>query len=100
MKLTTTVKAPVIFWGTLEMAEPFEGDSWEFEGKKGTAHFVVIYDYDNHTSERLVIDSANDKLFDIISSINLLQEYKITVVLNEAYGKLRKELVGVEELGK
>lgn len=59
-----------------------------------------LYDYDNHTSERLVIDSANDKLFDIISSINLLQEYKLTVVLNEAYGKLRKELVGVEELGK
>ena len=27
---------PVIFWGTLEMAEPFEGDSWEFEGKKIT----------------------------------------------------------------
>ena len=91
MKLTTTVKAPVL--------DMFSRD-WEFEGKKGTVHFVVIYDYDNHTSERLVIDSANDKLFDIISSINLLQEYKITVVLNEAYGKLRKELVGVEELGK
>lgn len=91
MKLTTTVKAPVL--------DMFSRD-WEFEGKKGTAHFVVIYDYDNHSSERLVIDSANDKLFDIISSINLLQEYKLTVVLNEAYGKLRKELVGVEELGK
>lgn len=91
MKLTTTVKAPVL--------DMFSRD-WEFEGKKGTSHFVVIYDYDNHKSERLVIDSANDKLFDIISSINLLQEYKLTVVLNEAYGKLRKELVGVEELGK
>lgn len=91
MKLTTTVKAPVL--------DMFSRD-WEFEGKKGTSHIVVIYDYDNHTSERLVIDSANDKLFDIISSINLLQEYKLTVVLNEAYGKLRKELVGVEELGK
>lgn len=91
MKLTTTVKAPVL--------DMFSRD-WEFEGKKGTAHFVVFYDYDNHTSERLVIDSANDKLFDIISSINLLHEYKLTVVLNEAYGKLRKELVGVEELGK
>ena len=91
MKLTTTVKAPVL--------DMFSRD-WEFEGKKGTTHFVVIYDYDNHKSERLVIDSANDKLFDIISSINLLQEYKLTVVLNEAYGKLRKELVGVEELGK
>ena len=91
MKLTTTVKAPVL--------DMFCRD-WEFVGKKGTALFVVIYDYDNRTSERLVIDSANDKLFDIISSINLLQEYKLTVVLNEAYGKLRKELVGVEELGK
>lgn len=91
MKLTTTVKAPVL--------DMFSRD-WELEGKKGTSHFVVIYDYDNHTSDRLVIDSANDKLFDIISSINLLQEYKLTVVLNEAYGKLRKELVGVEELGK
>ena len=54
MKLTTTVKAPVL--------DMFSRD-WEFEGKKGTAHFVVIYDYDNHTSERLVIDSANDKCY-------------------------------------
>lgn len=91
MKLTTTVTAPVL--------DMFSRD-WEFKGKKGTAHIVVIYDYDNHTSERLVIDSDNYKLFDIISSINLLQEYKLTVVLNESYGKLRKELVGVEELGK
>lgn len=91
MKLTTTIKAPVL--------DMFSRD-WEFEGKKGTAHFVVIYDYDNHTSERLVVDSENSELFDIISSINLLDEYKLTVVLNEAYGKLRKELVGVEQLGK
>ena len=91
MKLTTTINAPVL--------DMFSRD-WEFECKKGTAHFVVIYDYDNHTSERLVVDSENDKLFDIISSINLLDEYKLTVVLNEAYGKLRKELVGVEQLGK
>lgn len=91
MKLSTTIKAPVL--------DMFSRD-WEFEGKKGTSHFVVIYDYDNHTSERLVIDSENDKLFDIISSINLLDEYKLTVVLNESYGKLRKELVGVEALGK
>ena len=91
MKAQIKIKAPVI--------DMYSTD-WEFDGKKGTTHFVVIYDYDNHTSERLVIDSANDKLFDIISSINLLQEYKLTVVLNEAYGKLRKELVGVEELGK
>jgi hypothetical protein len=91
MKLTTTVKAPVL--------DMFSRD-WEFEGKKGTAHFVVIYDYDNHTSERLIVDANNDKLFDIIGDIELLKEYKLTVVLNEAYGKLRKELVGVEELGK
>lgn len=91
MKLSTTIKAPVL--------DMFSRD-WVFDGKKGTAHYVVIYDYDNHISERLVIDSNNDKLFDIISSINLLDEYKLTVVLNEAYGKLRKELVGVEALGK
>lgn len=91
MKLTTTIKAPVL--------DMFSRD-WEFEGKKGTTNYVVIYDYDNHTSERLVIDSENDKLFDIISSINLPDEYKLTVVLNEAYGKLRRELVGVEALGK
>lgn len=91
MKLTTTVTAPVL--------DMFSSD-WEFDGKKGTSHFVVIYDYDNHTSERLVVNSENSKLFDIISSINLLDVYKLTVVLNEAYGKLRKELVGVEQLGK
>ena len=33
MKLTTTVKAPVL--------DMFSRD-WEFEGKKGTAHFVVF----------------------------------------------------------
>lgn len=91
MKLTTVVKAPVLDMYSMD---------WEFEGKKGTTNYVVIYDYDNHTSERLVVDSENSKLFDIISSINLLDEYKLTVVLNEAYGKLRKELVGVEQLGK
>lgn len=89
MKLTTTIIAPVL--------DVFSKD-WEFEGKKGTANFVVIYDYDNHTSERLVFDSEDDKLFDIISDIDLLVEYKLTVVLNEAYGKLRKELVKVEKL--
>lgn len=47
MKLTTTINAPVL--------DMFSRD-WEFEGKKGTAHFVVFYDYDNHTSERLVVE--------------------------------------------
>ena len=87
MKLTTTVTAPVL--------DMFSSD-WEFDGKKGTSHFVVIYDFENHTSERLIVD----KLFQLIGNIELLKEYKLTVVLNEAYGKLRKELVGVEELGK
>ena len=40
---------PVIFWGTLEMAEPFEGDSWEFEGKKITwirpEHCLLLVGY-------------------------------------------------------
>ena len=91
MKLTTTINAPVL--------DMFSRD-WEYEGKKGTAHFVVIYDFENHTSERLIVDINNDKLFQLIGNIELLKEYKLTVVLNEAYGKLRKELVGVEELGK
>lgn len=91
MKLTTTINAPVL--------DMFSRD-WEFEGKKDTAHFVVIYDFENHTSERLIVDINNDKLFQLIGNIELLKEYKLTVVLNEAYGKLRKELVGVEELGK
>ncbi len=91
MKLTTTVTAPVL--------DMFSSD-WEFDGKKGNSHFVVIYDFENHTSERLIVDINNDKLFQLIGNIELLKEYKLTVVLNEAYGKLRKELVGVEELGK
>lgn len=91
MKLTTTVTAPVL--------DMFSSD-WEFDGKKGISHFVVIYDFENHTSERLIVDINNDKLFQLIGNIELLKEYKLTVVLNEAYGKLRKELVGVEELGK
>ena len=91
MKLTTTVTAPVL--------DMFSSD-WEFDGKKGTSHFVVIYDFENHTSERLIVDINNDKLFQLIGNIELLKEYKLTVVLNEAYGKLRKELVGVEELEK
>ena len=40
---------PVIFWGTLDMAEPFEGDSWEFEGKKITwirpEHCLLLVGY-------------------------------------------------------
>lgn len=91
MKLTTTVNAPVL--------DMFSSD-WEFEGKKGTTNFVVIYDYDNHTSERLIVNADNSALFDKLQDIALLNEYKLTVVLNEAYGKLRKELVGVEALGK
>ena len=91
MKLTTVVKAPVL--------DMFSSD-WEFEGKKGTTNFVVIYDYDNHTSERLIVNADNSALFDKLQDIALLNDYKLTVVLNEAYGKLRKELVGVEKLGK
>ena len=91
MKLTTVVKAPVLDMYSMD---------WEFEGKKGTTNYVVIYDYDNHISEKLVINADNSALFDKLQDIALLNEYKLTVVLNEADGKLRKELVGVEELGK
>lgn len=91
MKLTTTINAPVL--------DMFSRD-WEFEGKKGTTNYVVIYDYDNHISEKLVINADNSALFDKLQDIALLNEYKLTVVLNEAYGKVKKELVGVEELGK
>lgn len=91
MKLTTVVKAPVLDMYSMD---------WEFEGKKGTTNFVVIYDYDNHISEKLVINADNSALFDKLQDIALLNEYKLTVVFNEAYGKVKKELVGVEELGK
>lgn len=91
MKLTTVVKAPVLDMYSMD---------WEFEGKKGTTNYVVIYDYDNHISEKLVINADNSALFDKLQDIALLNEYKLTVVLNEAYGKVKKELLGVEELGK
>lgn len=91
MKLTTVVKAPVLDMYSMD---------WEFEGKNGTTNYVVIYDYDNHISEKLVINADNSALFDKLQDIALLNEYKLTVVLNEAYGKVKKELVGVEELGK
>ena len=91
MKLTTVVKAPVLDMYSMV---------WEFEGKKGTTNYVVIYDYDNHISEKLVINADNSALFDKLQNIALLNDYKLTVVLNEAYGKVKKELVGVEELGK
>ena len=91
MKLTTVVKAPVLDMYSMD---------WEFEGKKGTTNYVVIYDYDNHISEKLVINPDNSALFDKLQNIALLNDYKLTVVLNEVYGKVKKELVGVEELGK
>lgn len=91
MKLTTTINAPVLDMYSMD---------WEFEGKKGTTNYVVIYDYDNHISEKLVINADNSALFDKLQNIALLNDYKLTVVLNEAYGKVKKELVGVEELGK
>ena len=46
MKLTTVVKAPVLDMYAMD---------WEFEGKNGTTNYVVIYDYDNHISEKLVL---------------------------------------------
>ena len=42
---------PVIFRGTIEMAEPFKGDSWEFKGKKITwirpEHCLLLIGYDS-----------------------------------------------------
>lgn len=42
---------PVILWGTLDMAEPFEGKTWEFEGETFTwirpEHCLLLIGYDD-----------------------------------------------------
>lgn len=44
---------PVIFWGTLDMAEPFEGKTWEFEGESFTwirpEHCLLLIGYDRES---------------------------------------------------
>lgn len=44
---------PVILWATLDMAEPFEGDSWEIEGKTITwirpEHCLLLVGYNSES---------------------------------------------------
>ena len=82
MKAQIKIKAPVI--------DMYSTD-WEFDGKKGTTHFVVIYDYETHQAERLTLPNED---------ISLFNEYELVCELNEAYGKIKKTLVGVVQNGK
>ena len=91
MKLVTTIEAPVL--------DMFSRD-WEFDGKKGTTHFVIAYDYESHSIIRLVVDDDDSKLFDTVCDLALLQTYKLKVVLDESFDKVRKQLIGVEAIGK
>lgn len=44
---------PVVIWATLDMAEPFVGDSWEFEGKTVTwirpEHCLLLVGYNSES---------------------------------------------------
>lgn len=91
MKINTVLTAPIL--------DMYDMD-WEFDGKKGVSHFVVVYDYDNHCSERFKVDGNNSVLIGKLNNLSLLTEYKLQVSINEAYGKIVKELQGVESLGK
>lgn len=91
MKINATVQAPVIDMFSRE---------WEFDGKKGISHFVVIYDYENHRAERLTVDPNNASVFQKVRNLSLFDDYKLTIELVEAYDKVRKTIVGVEKVGK
>ncbi|WP_308567772.1 hypothetical protein [uncultured Eubacterium sp.] len=91
MKAQIKIKAPVI--------DMYSTD-WEFDGKKGTSHFVVIYDYETHQAERLTLSADDISLFNAISNLALLEEYELVCELNEAYGKVKKILLGVVQNGK
>lgn len=91
MKAQIKIKAPVI--------DMYSTD-WEFDGKKGTTHFVVIYDYETHQAERLTLPNDDISLFNVVSDLCFLQEYELVCELNEAYGKIKKTLVGVVHNGK
>lgn len=91
MKAQIKIKAPVI--------DMYSTD-WEFDGKKGTTHFIVIYDYETHQAERLTLPNDDISLFNVVSNLSLLDEYELVCELNEAYGKIKKTLVGVVQNGK
>ena len=62
MKAQIKIKAPVI--------DMYSTD-WEFDGKKGTTHFVVIYDYETHQAERLTLPNEDISLFNVVSTLSL-----------------------------
>lgn len=91
MKINATVQAPVIDMFSRE---------WEFDGRKGVSHFLVIYDYDNHRVERLTVDPENAPVFSKVRNISLFDEYKLSIELDEAFDKVKKTVIGVEKIGK
>lgn len=90
MKINAVVQAPVIDLYSRE---------WEFDGKKGLSHFVVVYDYENHRPDRFTVDPDNASVFDNVRDISLFDEYRLNIELTEAYGKVKKIITGVEKVG-
>ena len=91
MKINAVLQAPVIDMFSRE---------WEFDGKKGISHFVVVYDFENHRAERLTVDPDNASVFQKVRNISLFDEYKLNIELTEAYDKVKKTIIGVEKVGK
>lgn len=91
MKINAVLQAPVI--------DMFSRD-WEFDGKKGTSHFVVVYDFENHRAERLSVDPDNASVFQKVRDICLFDEYKLNIELTDSYDKVKKTIIGVEKVGK
>ena len=91
MKINAVLQAPVI--------DLFSRD-WEFDGKKGTSHFVVVYDFENHKAERLTVDPKNSSVFQKVRDISLFDEYKFNIDLTESFDKVKKTITGVEKVGK
>ncbi len=91
MKINATLQAPVIDMFSRE---------WEFDGRKGCSHFVVVYDFENHRAERLTVDPDNASVFSKVRNISLFDEYKLAIELTEAFDKVKKVIVGVEKVGE
>lgn len=91
MKINAVLQVPVIDIFSRE---------WEFDGKKGTSFFIVVYDFENHLCERLSVDPDNASVFHKLTDISLFDEYKFNIELTEAYGKVKKTVTGVEKVGK
>ena len=91
MKINAVLQAPVIDMFSRE---------WEFDGKKGISHFVVVYDFENHRVERLTVDPDNASVFQKVRNISLFDEYRLNIELTEAYDKVKKTIIGVEKDGK